>query len=114
MDLINALLEFNKAVKYTAFITCADIRYTPATGIWELYDETPPPGKTIILKTSHSVEDYYKFLDELDFNYDRGYGTQELFGTVWMQDGSWFTRAEYDGSEQWVAHDRPKVPDHLI
>lgn len=113
MDLKNALKEFNQAVNYTQFVTCAHIQYTPAVNIWGLYKETPPPAKTIILKANHSIEEFHKFLNELDFQYDGGYGTQELFGTVWLENGNWLTRHEYDGSEQWVLHTRPQIPDEL-
>lgn len=114
MDLINALGELNKAIKYTRFITCADISYSSSTAIWELYGKTPPPAKTIILKAGHDITDYHQFLEELNFEYDSGYGSQELFGTVWLDDGNWLTRTEYDGSEAWCLHKRPQIPDHLI
>ena len=38
----------------------------------------------------------------LNFEYDDGYGAQELFGYVWFTDGSWSERDEYDGSERWA------------
>lgn len=44
----------------------------------------------------------------LDFEYDSGYGGQELFGTVWYTDGTWSERGEYDGSEWW---EHKKCPD---
>ena len=40
-------------------------------------------------------------LDKLDFEYDNGYGTQELFGTIVFTDNTWLTRWESDGSEEW-------------
>ena len=43
--------------------------------------------------------------------YDSGYGAQELFGTIVMQDGSWYTRHQYDGSESWEHHTVPKTPE---
>lgn len=44
-------------------------------------------------------------LPQLDFEYDEGFGGQELFGYIWYTDGTWSERAEYDGSEWW-AHKR--------
>ena len=108
----NALTEFNIAVRYTQFIKCATIVYTPST-LWEMEEEKPMPSKTINLNLYHSVEDYHRFLDELDFNYDAGYGGQELDGTIWLEDGRWLTRGEYDGSEWWVLHTVPPIPEHL-
>ena len=46
-------------------------------------------------------------LPMLDFVYDDGYGSQELFGFIWYTDGSWSERGEYDGSEWWVHKKRP-------
>lgn len=38
---------------------------------------------------------------EMGFDYDNGYGGEELFGVVCFKDGSWLERMEYDGSEWW-------------
>lgn len=40
-------------------------------------------------------------LESLDFEYDNGYGTQNLFGVVLFSDNTWLDRYEYDGSEGW-------------
>jgi hypothetical protein len=66
-----------------------------------------------ILKVGHTEEDYQAFLDTLDFEYDAGYGLQEVFGTIWFVDGTWMTRWEYDGSEGWEYHTVPQIPDYL-
>ena len=58
-------------------------------------------------------EEYDEFLKSLDFNYDSGYGTQELFGRIWYRDGSWSERYEYDGSENWDYKSRPEIPTNL-
>jgi hypothetical protein len=49
----------------------------------------------------------------LDFNYDNGYGGQELYGTIWYVDGTWSERGEYDGSEWWDYREVPEVPSYL-
>jgi hypothetical protein len=46
-------------------------------------------------------------LPQLDFEYDSGYGGQELFGYIWYEDGTWSSRGEYDGSEWWEHVSRP-------
>ena len=46
-------------------------------------------------------------LPQLDFEYDDGYGGQELFGYIWYEDGTWSERGEYDGSEWWERKERP-------
>lgn len=49
-------------------------------------------------------------LPRLDFEYDDGYGMQELEGTVWYSDGTWSEREEYDGSEWWAYRKCPIMP----
>jgi hypothetical protein len=46
--------------------------------------------------------------------YYSGYGGQELFGTVWMDNGEYITRGEYDGSEWWNYHRVPEIPNELM
>lgn len=53
-----------------------------------------------------SLDDSIKFLD---FSYDSGYGSQELFGFVLYSDGTWSEREEYDGSEWWVHREPPTI-----
>ena len=43
----------------------------------------------------------YIAVSQLDFNYDSGFGGQELFGYVVFKDKTWLERGEYDGSEWW-------------
>ena len=64
-----------------------------------------------VLKLNYSKEDYNDFLDSLDFMYDNGYGSQSLYGVVWLEDGTWLTRGEYDGSEWWEHHKLPEIPE---
>lgn len=58
-------------------------------------------------------KEYEAFLDWLDFSYDSGYGSQELFGFILLKGGAWLERHEYDGSERWVKKTRPHL-DPLI
>ena len=95
---MNAKHEMLNLILETAPIKCAVIKYK---------------GLTIRLKQNHSEENLDKFFDELDFVYDKGYGSQQLFGTVWFQDGTWATRGEYDGSEWWDHHTEPEIPEDL-
>lgn len=46
----------------------------------------------------------------LDFEYDSGFGSQNLYGYIWYTDGTWSERDEYDGSEWWATIVRPE-PD---
>ncbi len=67
----------------------------------------------IYLKKRHNGTDYKTFLDNLDFEYDNGYGGQELEGTIWFKDGTWTERGEYDGSEWWQHQEIPDIPIEL-
>ena len=66
-----------------------------------------------VLKVGYSSEDFKNFLDKIDFEYDNGYGCQELFGTIWYEDGTWSSRGEYDGREWWEYNFVPEMPDQL-
>lgn len=68
---------------------------------------------TFNLTTGWTNEDWNQFLSDLDFEYDSGYGGQELFGTIWYVDGTWSDRGEYDGSEWWQHHVCPDIPTEL-
>ena len=65
------------------------------------------------LTTGWDSEDWSKFLSNLDFEYDCGYGDQNLFGTIWYADGTWSDRGEYDGSEWYEYHICPPIPTEL-
>lgn len=87
------------------FIKCANIEYDP-------YNEDD--AKVLItLRVGYTAEEYEAFLEKLNFYYDSGYGTQELEGTVWLKDGTWLSRREYDGSEWWHHNRRPSIPHYL-
>jgi len=65
------------------------------------------------LKVSFSHVELLEFLQSLNFEYDSGYGTQYVTGTIWYDDGSWSTRGEYYGSEWWELHELPGIPEEL-
>ena len=67
----------------------------------------------IQLKHPHTKEEAEAFYNQLDFRYNNGYGTQELYGTVWLTYGVWLSRWEYDGSEGWQVNRCPIIPSHL-
>lgn len=62
---------------------------------------------------------YMRGKDDLDhlkqqlreINYDNGYGGQYLFGLILCDDGTWWERGEYDGSEWWEHMMRPSIQD---
>jgi hypothetical protein len=105
-ELLAKLKTNNLAIK------CARIT-TERNSYWDDSDNYVRPAP-ILLKEGYTPTDYVEFLDKLDFEYDAGYGGQELYGTVWlMEDHTWLDRGEYDGSEWWAYNKCPKVPDEL-
>lgn len=62
------------------------------------------------LPEGYSVYQLQSFLNDIDREYDAGYGHQELFGFIWWKDGTWSSRYEYDGREWWVHHEVPNYP----
>jgi hypothetical protein len=68
-------------------------------------------GGISIIATDEYIQNSIKSVKQfLDREYEEGFGTQQLDGTIWMGDGSWFERYEYDGSEHWMYKVRPKFP----
>lgn len=59
--------------------------------------------------------DIKEFFQVADFDYDCGYGTVEISEdlVIMMNDGRWFERSEYDGSEWWSIHYKPQKPNSV-
>lgn len=95
---MNAKQELLEILEGKSSIICADIYFE---------------GVNIQLKLNYSKEDFNTFLDKLDFEYDNGWGSHELYGTVWLYDNTWLSRGEYDGSEWWNHNKLPEIPENL-
>ena len=100
----NAKAEFRAALPAGACIIAAVVEHRP---VWQ------GDVKTIQLPKGHTAAQLEAFIDALNFNYDSGYGLQELYGTVWLADGSWLTRREHDGCEWWEHQFPPPIPPEL-
>ena len=93
---MNAKQEFLQEIKEKTLI-CARISFE---------------DNIYILKNNYSKKDFNDFCDKIDFEYDAGYGGQNLFGVILFKD-SYSDRGEYDGSEWWSNHKKPKIKDIL-
>jgi len=102
---MNAKEELQKILDFTAKIKCAKLE---TEGIWD------DPNTLYVLKLNYNEQDLIDFYNSLDFNYSNDYGEQKLFGIVWLEDGSWLTRGEYDGSEWWTQNTLPLIPKDCI
>lgn len=80
-------------------VLAADVRFSYGTGEY---------GLTLLL--GGEADEVLAFRKHMDRFYNAGYGSQELFGTVWLSDGSWLVRAEYDGAEWWEHRTVPPIP----
>lgn len=96
----------------TEFINFTNGKTVKCAKVYAYY-QTGTDGTIGILKLGYTEEDYKKFLEDLDFIYDDGFGGQELGGDIWFTDGSWADRGEYDGSEWWEDHELPEIPEDL-
>ena len=101
---MNAKQELLEELKDKATVKCISIKDVRS---WN-------NSKTIVLKVGYTQKDYEEFLEKLNYEYDRGYGSQELEGIVWLSDGTWIDRGEYDGSEWWIYQKCPDITDDLI
>lgn len=105
--MINAkeeLIKKLKEVKYmhNEIIVCANIYFNKRT-----------------FELTEGYENYKEdtlrwFLDSIDFEYDNGFGSQNLFGCVWLTNGAWLERDEYDGAEEWRFYKCPELPSKRI
>ena len=66
------------------------------------------------LHQNFSKEDFSRFLECLDFEYDARFGLQWVYGFIWYKNGSWSQRYSYDGSECWVHKVPPVIPEKLL
>lgn len=111
MNAKDELLEFLREIYHDgpeiSFVKCAVI----VRG--DEYNHFPDK-KAAILNVNHTVNDIENFLNLLDFEYDDGYGTQELFGVIWFIDDTWGSRHEYDGKEWWIHNKMPEIPNDLL
>ena len=87
-------------------IKCATINYEFG---WKKHKD-----KEFKLPIYHTDLELASFIENLDFKYDSGFGGQELFGIVWLKDGTWLSRKEYDGSEWWEYDVFPEIPKELL
>lgn len=99
---MNARKEFIDFIKGKPRVIAAELE--------DVYYSSDTKGKTWTLYPSYYEDDYKKFLKSIDFDYSDGYGSQELGGTIWFEDGTFADRGEYDGSEWWEYHKAPPLP----
>lgn len=106
--LCNARDEFIKHIENRT-VKCASVGEDEDSYRLEVGEK----AKRLLLSVGHTPDEYMNFLCALNFEYDDGYGGQNLFGTIWYTDGSWSERGEYDGSEWWDHRELPVIPEEL-
>lgn len=99
----NAKTEFLRHTAGKSNVKCAVVRNFDD----EFEDER---DVETFLKKDYSEEELDMFLSTIDYDYHSGYGGQELYGTIWYEDGTWSSRGEYDGMEWWEHHSCPNTP----
>jgi hypothetical protein len=78
-----------------------------------LWNDGTDARKVIVLKQGWTGPDWDRFLIQMNFEYDEGFGSQYIFGTIWLLDGTWLSRGEYDGSEWWQYNKTPEIPNDV-
>lgn len=111
---MNAREEFLREVEgkeiYCAYITTENPSYVE----YNQYDDDDRAKlKYCRLRIGYTKAEYEQFLESLNFEYNDGFGTQELYGNIWYLDGTWSERSEYDGSESWNYQKWPTIPEGL-
>jgi hypothetical protein len=100
---MNARDEFLEFIKDLPGVVCAEVER-------EVSYKLSVVGA---LPVGHILADWESFCHSINFDYDEGYGSQELYGAIWFVDGSWADRREYDGSEWWELQKCPEIPASL-
>lgn len=103
--MINAKEEIMYIIEkydYKLKIKAAEIKY-----------ENLVSTKYIDLKVQYSDEEMKQFLKELNFEYYDNHGNQNVFGIIWLIDGSWLERNQIKGVEMWVLKESPQIPERL-
>lgn len=108
MSIINAKIEFLLHTKDLK-VKCAYV----VRGITHHPDEENAIAP-IKLPVGYTEEQYNEFLEQLDFHYDSGYGSQYLEGIIWYENDAYSERGEYDGSEWWEYRQSPTIPQFLL
>jgi len=122
MDIFNQLVAENPQNKYWidkdypshSYVMCIKNFDTLAERVDNavLWAEVTTDYKRAILRSNRTINDVQSFINDLmSIEYDDGFGSQNLYGTVAYKEGSWMDRCEYDGSEWWGYHSFPKEPD---
>lgn len=114
---MNAKQELSHYLKF-GDIKCATIKWFDVSS--EMMQRHLPDEEikvrdslNLSLKVGHTQQEFDAFMDALDFEYDDGYGSQELHGIIWLSNGNWMSRWEYDGSEGWQSNSLPEIPEEL-
>ena len=101
---MNAKEEFLRATKESGLkIEWAEIHNCQA-------EEGDEGAVSNALYHGYTEQELDAFLEAINFEYDNGYGGQELFGFVGLSGGAWLERYEYDGAERWEFKEYPEAP----
>ncbi len=113
--MINAKKEFLDITKDIE-VLCAVVHVCGNEGksYWAPLDSEPIKDKSLTLPVDYTQEEYQNFLNELNFKYDNSWGHQYINGTIWLKDGRWIERLEYDGSEAYRLVEPPEIPNELL
>lgn len=118
-DIKCAVVGYIKNANYLIDIPSCD-QYVPSQE--SIIDNWPVNGKPLFkkvvkLKNNHARTSLYYFMRHINFEYRGDYGIGELYGVIWLKDGSYLERnLPYGelGYDWWVHRCAPGIPEKLL
>ncbi len=106
-NVLEELLDiFRKYELSTGEIVAADINRCTN---WNLGDI-----QQILLPVNYNLNEFQTFLEKLDFENTDPWGSQAMFGTVWLTNGRWLERTDYYDGDWWQLKEYPTFPPYVI
>tara|TARA_R110002020_G_scaffold36503_4_gene109772 strand:+ start:615 stop:1037 length:423 start_codon:yes stop_codon:yes gene_type:complete len=108
--MVNALKELENCVLFPyRDIKCATIDIILRANMAKRYEDVCISAD---LPVGYTEEDMDNFMKKLDIEYNRNSPHQELFGVIWLKDGTWLSRYGSTGC-LWDLQECPDIPDCL-
>jgi hypothetical protein len=110
--MINLKGEFLGLVSSRPQVVCVAIVHATSFDHFGIHDG----GIEFNLKQGYTPQEYEEFVNSLDFEYeDWSYHGQELYGTIWLSDGTWFqcVRNDHAQYQEWNYYKYPEIPEAL-
>ena len=102
----------NAKRELTDFLNTVPLKIKCAKISYESTNEEKPLSLHL-LSRDYTQEKFINFLVSLDFDYEEGYGMQEIHGIIWFENNTWASREEHGDCEYWQHNSCPVIPEEL-